>query len=212
MKFFLFICYVISTISIENYKNEIKKNDCELLSQEWEKNKMELIKKTSIFNQGSLLNKNELIKIIIPEYVTYNKSQNILECGIIKYYFFLNDLRYNTISIGPFQMQLSFIKKILSNASNEELKIPLLINCKNNSDDYLINHLAELSEIDTQWNILLQYEKFCIKNKILRERIDINRVISYYNSGFTKTKYKFFNKIRCKSMSYVEWSEYLFQL
>jgi hypothetical protein len=193
-------------------KDHIPFGECEANFQAWKMNKRVLIDATNPLENGKLLTKDELRKIILPEYLTYNSNLNVFECAMIKYSFLAKNSVYEGISIGPFQMQLKFIRKILKETRKEEIKSRFLLDCKNHSDEFLIDNLSTLSTVENQWQILLMFEKQCIGRKILASHTDLDKLINYYNSGLVNPPKSFFSKIKCQKNSYMEWSNYFHEL
>ena len=59
------------------------------------------------------LNNIEIASVVLPEYVLYIEHRGKLEIGYIKILESLNLERFQTISFGPFQMDINFILRNL---------------------------------------------------------------------------------------------------
>ncbi len=193
-------------------KDNVTSGECEANYQAWKMNKRVLINATNPLENGALLTKDELRKIIFPEYITYNSNLNVFECAMIKYSFLAKNSVYEGISIGPFQMQLKFIRNILKETRKEDIKSPFLRDCKNHADEFLVDNLTTLSTVENQWQILLLFEKQCIGRKILATHKDLEKLTNYYNSGSINPPKSFFTKIKCQKNTYIEWSNYFHEL
>lgn len=179
---------------------------CEEFKKECQNRKKSLKNTIAKLKNPTLLSKDDLLRVIYAEYMTYDPGKDKLERSCVVLFSTMGKERYKSISIGPFQMQLNFIRNILLNSEDKIINNPTLLGCKKSGYLYMIDHLAELTQIETQWAVLLLFEKFCINNKTISTASNIDPMINYYNSG-KKTNNKItFSKITCDAKTYLEWS------
>ena len=139
---------------------------------------------TASMANSTKLSKKDLIRIVIPEYVSYDTKRDEFEKYLIKFFYSIKNDNYKKISFGPFQMQPEFI---LNNS-----------NIKSYSE--IIRNIDSLSSMNTQYEILLKY----VNNN---SSYNIREVINLYNSGDINLELKF-KKINYK-MTYYEYANYL---
>lgn len=192
---------------IQGYNNpSSEKGDCSLLREQWKQKKSLLIERTNQLASGVLLDQSELRKIIYPEFLTYDEKVNSFECSFITLFYTLSLDRFSTISIGPFQMQLEFIKDMLDEIPEQEINSSLLLKYKKGGYRTMVDDLVQLSELENQWNILLLYERLMIKRGMLKSKNDLKKTINFYNSGKINLITSNFSKITCENRTYVDWS------
>ena len=102
-----------------------------------------LINKINGEPNDTRIDKIELSKIVIPEYIFYNSKRDSFEKYLIKFNYLSRKERYKTISFGPFQMQVDFIKKNTHLLNYEDI----------------IYKLDSLSDFKSQFGILKQFVK-----------------------------------------------------
>lgn len=187
-------------------------SSCEKLHQEWLNKKLYLTQKTDQLPSGTILNHEDLRKIIYPEYLNYDYSINDYEIGLIKLFYHLGLNKFETISIGAFQMQFRFIKTLLDNIPDHKITDTTLLICKKMGYPGLIKQAYKISNLEVQWKILLLYEEFCISKNMLSNNDKLNNVINYYNSGKAENNSIIFSKIKCDEKTYLFWSSYLSNL
>jgi len=131
-----------------------------------ENSKKYKIKVTELFNKEffkvnkTRLSSRELLMIVLPEYITYNKSRDTFEKYLIQLNYFSRKDRFRSISFGPFQMQIDFISKYLDHFSQEDI----------------VKNIDNFSTFKTQWEAL---QLFVNNNPDLK----IRELINKYNSG-----------------------------
>lgn len=206
------LIFIIGLLFFLSAKPQSNISACEKIRQEWLNKKLFLKQKTDQFPAGIILNHEDLRKIIYPEYTNYDYSINDYEIGLIKLFYHLGVTKFETISIGPFQMQLRFIKTLLENIPDQRIADTTLLMCKKSGYPGLIKNAYKLSKLDAQWKILLLYEDFCITKDILNNSDKLNNVINYYNSGKAEQNKIIFSKIKCEQQTYLYWSTYLSNL
>jgi hypothetical protein len=172
--------------------------------QEFEKEsskKLNLISaKLQEFNKPNYLNKKDLFSIVSPEFVTFSETANRLELLLVKTNLRINNSKMD-LSFGPFQMKLSFIRKIVSKTPSKILNDPFLQRIKRNRFNLSNPDVDTLNQIKTQWNILRAFEYV---NKEVYKKYSIAGLCSLYNSG-QANKNVVYTKIKCKDLSYSEW-------
>jgi hypothetical protein len=183
---------------------------CNDFFKEWHYKKSLLVSQTNCLEKGIILDHESLRQIVYPEYFTYNELINSFEYGFVKFYYQLNNHRFKTISVGPFQMQLKFIKELLDGLLINDIKNAFLIECKTGGYDFLIDNLDKLTSLNIQWELLLLFEKISIKKDYLTNSRDINKLVFLYNSGTIELEknIKYFSKITCDLKTYLEWTKY----
>jgi hypothetical protein len=159
------------------------------------------------YNEGIYLSRTDLMKIILPEYVTYNPIRNDIEIAFIKFCTLNNIQRFNSISFGPFQMQLQFIKNVLENIPMQNINDTVLLNCKNSGYDVLLDNITYLNRSDIQWKLLVYFESINSHLYNSSKSIYLNKLIDIYNSGKIEhsSSKTYFTKINCERKTYVEW-------
>ncbi len=158
------------------------------------------------FPDPNYVSKKELITIVLPEYLTYSYNKNKIEISYLKMSYELNMERFNTISFGPFQMQLRFIKQNLEEYPSEKINDEVLKNYNNSGYKYLINHINHLNKLEIQWKILKIFE-YNFFNRVNKNNINNNYInfIRKYNSGNIRKPNNHFTKIMCDQKTYEEW-------
>ena len=204
-KILLLTCIIVFT----SIQSQAQYSECENLRSEWIRKRGYLIHETNSLSGGKLLNQEKLRRVIYPEFVTYDPNADKFEAGIVKVLYQLNIEKFKTISIGPFQMQLKFIKTILDNTPKENIDDSILLICKDAGYAGLTKHVNDLSKLQLQWRILILFEDFCIKRNILKNKDSLNEMINYYNSGTTSNSQPFFSKIKCNKKTYLSWSNFI---
>lgn len=120
----------------------------------------------------------------------------------------LNMERFKTISFGPFQMQLRFIKENLDKYPLNNINAKVLKNYNNSGYDYLIKNIENLNKLEIQWEILRIFEHNHFKNSNNKNfNNDYTNFIRKYNSGGTAEpgSNNYFSKINCDSKPYENW-------
>ena len=146
-----------------------------------------LINKVETQSNKTRLNNIDLCKIIISEFITFESTRDSFEKYLIQFNFFARKERFKTISFGPFQMQVEFIKKNTQNLDYRDI----------------IMKIDSLSTVESQWNVLQQY----VNNN---PRLTLRQLINKYNSGNKKLEIPF-KKINTK-LTYYEVSNKLINL
>lgn len=165
------------------------------------KEKLELVStKLKKFNNPFYLSKKELFSIVSPEYIIYSRSINDLEVILVKSNLVLNNNKFD-LSFGPFQMKISFLKKILNQAPLNLLNDPILLNIKKNNS-VTFSQIDYLNKLETQWKVLCLFE-YC--NKKNYKKFSLNGLYTIYNRGDINKKTTIFKKIKCKNYTYEEW-------
>lgn len=156
--------------------------------------------------QPSFLSSSQLLSVIYPELATYSKVKNEAELAYLNFNYTLNNDRYKSISFGPFQMQLSFIDKYLSENQNLIKGDSILCSYSRGNYKFLINNINYLNQIKVQWKILLAFEQ-SILNKYKIDDSDLNYsfFINIYNSGKPENNNLVFSKIKCLELTYEHW-------
>lgn len=206
------LCIFLLFFNLLPAHSQLKLSLCENSESEWLRRKSQLEIELSGLPSGKLLDKDDLKRIIFPEYIAFDPDLNIMEKGLIKFFFGIGVDKFKRISIGPFQMQLQFINMLIGNISEESLEDPILNQIKNEGYDVMIANINYLAEIKTQWKLLLMYEDYCIKRKILSEKNMIDGMINFYNSGKVNDNNITFSKIKCEKKTYLFWSKYITSL
>lgn len=201
--FHLLIC-----IGVTGY-GQIQLKLCESVIIDWRAKKLQLDKDAYLFEDGKLLTKNDLKRVIYPEYVSFENNMSVLEVSLIKMFYKVDAEKFKRISFGPFQMQLQFIKMVLDDATDESIQDPILVKCKKMGYSFCIANISLLKELKTQWKLLLLYEQFCIKRNILRDKLNMDAMINFYNSGRVENNNIIFTKIKCERKTYLFWSEFI---
>ena len=208
MRSFALILLLISTISFAqdsiilkvnaenglNLRNQPTSN-YDKISEELfiENSKKYKIKVTELFNKEffkvnkTRLSSRELLMIVLPEYITYNKSRDIFEKYLIQLNYFSRKDRFKTISFGPFQMQIDFISKYLDHFPYEDL----------------IRDIDKFSTIKIQWEVLQLF----VKNN---PNLGIRELINKYNSGNKQLELPF--KKLNSNLTYYELSKMLIDI
>jgi hypothetical protein len=136
------------------------------------------------YENSSRFSKKDLVRIVIPEYVSYDSKRDEFEKYLIKFFYSTKNDNFKRISFGPFQMQSEFILK----------------NSNLNSYSGIIKNIDSLSSIKTQYKIL---QNFVNNNPSLKNK----EVINLYNSGKINLELKF-KKINYK-LTYYEYANFL---
>ena len=160
------------------------------------------------FPDPNYISKKELIAIVLPEYLTYSYKKNKIEISYIKMSYQLNMERFKTISFGPFQMQLRFIKENLDKYLLNNINAEVLKNYNNSGYEYLIKNIEHLNKLEIQWEMLriFEYNHFKNSNNKNFNNAYIN-LIRIYNTGGTAKPgiNNYFTKINCDLKSYENW-------
>ena len=135
-------------------------------------------------DNSTKLSEKDLIRIVIPEYLSYDTKRDEFEKYLIKFFYSIKNNTYKKISFGPFQMQPQFI---LNNT-----------NIKSYSE--IISNIDSLSSIKTQYEIL---QKYVNKNS----SFNLREIINLYNTGDINLELKF-RKINYK-MTYYDYANYI---
>lgn len=199
---FFFLC------SFFSFSPKFQQGFCEGSRSEWIRKKELLDKVTIHLASGHKLNKNDLKRVIYPEFMTFDADLNTLEEGLVKFLFNTGVEKYKRISLGPFQMQLQFISTILENTEDLHLHDPILIKARKEGYPFMISNISHLTEIKTQWKILLLFEQYCLRKGILLDNSHMDGMINFYNTGKTSNNQIVFSKIKCDKKSYLEWSTF----
>ena len=143
-------------------------------------------------------NNIEIVSVALPEYILYNESNGKLEVAYIKILESLNLEKYQTISFGPFQMDINFIFDTLINSH-----INGFSDYKPQSKKDVYENLDNYSRLDSQWKILSLF----FRNNIhfLESEHGLENISNIYNSGQIVNKSKYFKKITCEKKSYYQW-------
>ncbi len=196
---FLFTC--------DNFSQQTSLDNCAKFKKYAVEKKQQLKREVASFDQPKLLSKQSLLMVIYPEYITYDTSKDKLERACIQLFENLGMERYKTISFGPFQMQLQFIKDVLNQIPEINIKHPVLLSCKRKGYGEMLKNIESLSELSVQWEILLHYEQFFKAINKTEASIQLDQMINRYNSGKSTPAYPTFKKINCARLSYVQWSK-----
>jgi len=177
-----------------------------MFKKEWELKLVNLSNQRFSNKNSQNINKLDLLSIVLPEYVVYNEEQN--EMSLIKSFYELNYEKYKSISFGPFQMQILFINKCISDSDVNELKNEIFIKCKEEGISSIIKNINHYSKIYVQWELLKLFE---INSRKINKKITINELRRLYNSGDTNYRKGSFTKIKCRDLLYEEWCDYFSQ-
>lgn len=169
--------------------------------------KERLLREVDRFPAPKFTTKQALIQVVYPEYITYDTSKDKLERACIQLFENLGMERYKTISFGPFQMQLQFIKEVVKHTPENEISHPTLLVCKRGDYEEMIGKLESLSEIRVQWEILLHYEQYFKTITKSDNSVNLDQMINRYNSGKLDPVKTAFKKINCNQLSYLQWSK-----
>ena len=137
------------------------------------------------FQKLSNFSDEEILMIVLPEYITYDSNRDTFEKYLIILNYLSRNPRFKSISFGPFQMQPQFIFKYSNKISYH----------------HIVTNLDSFSDIRTQFEILNQ---FVSSHNELSQR----EVINKYNSGDEK-KELIFKKLNLNK-TYYEISQHLF--
>ena len=171
--------------------------------------KMKILKKELVrFDEPNYFKKDQLVSIILPEYLTYETEQNEIEVAYVKMLFEIGNENFKKISIGPFQMQLKFIFENIMKCNDSLLDCDLFQDCKRNGIVSLVKNINYYSTLQYQWKILKLFESNLIKKG--KKSIDDMRL--YYNSGSLIKNKITFSKLEDRNMSYSEWCSYLYNI
>jgi hypothetical protein len=156
---------------------------------------------------------HEYIYIVLPEYVTYDITQNKIEIIAVKFLKKVNLHAAVKISLGPFQMSSNFIyNNILeSNLYKSDLDFILI---KKYGINYIVDNIDKYSELKFQIKILkcfIENNKFVSVNF----RSKLIRYLYLYNTGKILTKktninVPIFSKIESNRLSYVNWGIFFY--
>ena len=156
---------------------------------------------------------HEYIYIVLPEYVTYDITQNKIEIIAVKFLKKVNLHAAVKISLGPFQMSSNFIyNNILeSNLYKSDLDFILI---KKYGINYIVDNIDKYSELKFQIKILkcfIENNKFVSVNF----RSKLIRYLYLYNTGKILTKktninVPIFSKIKRNELSYVNWGVFFY--
>jgi len=201
LKYFILIVIIPKLLSAQSLNN-----DCLEFKKESIVKLNEFNTEVVDFPDPNYVSKKELITIVLPEYLTYSYNKNKIEISYLKMSYELNMERFNTISFGPFQMQLRFIKQNLDEYPSEKINDEVLKNYNNSGYEYLIKNIEQLNEIKIQWEILRIFEYNHFKNSINKNfNNDYINLIRKYNSGNISNPKNHFTKIMCDQKTYEEW-------
>lgn len=162
-----------------------------------------LSKKMIDFENPYYLSKKELFSIVSPEYITFSETKNNIELIIVKSNLVFNNRKID-LSFGPFQMKMSFIKKLIKETPAHILHDSILEKLKKKKFDITIGDIDYLNKIETQWKLLRAFE---YNNKYIYKKYSIKGIYTLYNRGGASKKATIFNKIICSNKSYEEWCE-----
>ena len=111
----------------------------------------------------------DLFQIIIPEYILFSEKTDFFEKKVIKVYYYSGLDSFKKISIGPFQMNIDFIKNYYT---------------KKKEYNEIIDGLDYYSSLKVQWQIL---------NNYINQNLDLNhrQLINKYNSGSVNSEFEF---------------------
>jgi hypothetical protein len=157
---------------------------------------------------------HEYIYIVLPEYVTYDITQNKIEIIAVKFLKKVNLDAAAKISLGPFQMSTNFIYNNIVKSKLYKNDIDFIL-VKKYGINYLVDNIEKYSELNFQIKVL---KCFIENNKF----VDVNfrskliRYLYLYNTGKTLTKKTnistpIFSKIKTNSLSYVNWGIYFYE-
>ena len=156
---------------------------------------------------------HEYIYIVLPEYITYDNTQNKIEIIAVKFLKKVNLDAAVKISLGPFQMSTNFIYNniIKSKLYKNDLDFILV---KKYGINYIVDNIEKYSEIKFQIKIL---KCFIENNKFVSVNFR-NKLIKYlylYNTGKILTKktninIPIFSKIESNRLSYVNWGIFFY--
>ena len=160
------------------------------------------------FPDPNYVSQKELIAIVLPEYLTYSSNKNKIEVSYVKMSYQLNMERFKTISFGPFQMQLRFIKENLDKYPLDNINAEVLKNYNNSGYEYLIKNIEQLNKLEIQWEILriFEYNHFKNSNNKNFNNAYINLIRKYNSGGTVKPGVNnYFTKINCDLKTYEIW-------
>lgn len=207
-KVLIFTIVILGGFSFSKAQNR----SCEALRLE-SKKQLKVIKTELISLENPRhYHKTDLLSIVLPEYLTYNNSRNTAEITLIQLYHSLGLDAYKRISTGPFQMQLEFIHDNLAAIPISELKDSKLRACKKGGYASLLNEIAYLNKLSTQWEILRCFE-FNQLNSYKKRRLTLRLrdLYALYNQGNVNEadpKWSLpFSKISCKLQPYAAWCD-----
>ena len=147
--------------------------------------------------------KNELLSVVLPEYVMYDKFTNYVEKAYTKFTYNLNFDAWHNTSIGPFQMTPNFISNCIVKSDPGIIEDPLFLDVYMNNHKAIVENFEYFTSIKIQWEILSLFERIYISES----NGDINYLRNIYHSG---DNYSYeFSKINCQKKKYKEWSDYL---
>jgi hypothetical protein len=206
MRNFLWIVIIGIWSTFTKINAQFAHTTCSDQIQSWKIKKTELVEITNRLPTGNNLNHESLRRIIYPEYMSYNETSNSYECSLIKLLYTIGSDRFSTISIGPFQMQLKFINTILKALPPTPQTEIVYKTLEYGDYKAMVDQLQFLSKIETQWEILLMYERYASVIGLFKDKSNTDMIVNYYNSGKTYRVYSNFSKLDCDSKNYLDWS------
>ena len=192
--FFLFSKLICAQVDIEC--NEFRNNSEILLC--------DLKKQLNTLSSPEYLLRKDLITIVLPEYISSKKSLEGAEFLFLQFSFQFDIERFYTTSFGPFQMQPQFIKNALDKFSIEEMSDSILIKCKIEGYDAMVDNLNYLFRLEVQWEILRMFENNSVKRFNIHDNIEL-QLMRLYNSGSLSKSELIFTKISCFKTTYENW-------
>lgn len=179
-----YVNIIILSLLIFNNCNQLIDNNIERLIN---------LEKTINKRQGSVYADNsDIICIVLPEFLVYNKQRDNLEIAYIKILESIGSSRYTDVSFGPFQMDIDFIHENINKNNLEEI-----------SKSNIFKNIKKYSNLSKQWEILCL---FVNNNKSLMKDSEwLMYLANKYNSGNPINTSNNFKKISCKKKSYYEW-------
>jgi hypothetical protein len=156
---------------------------------------------------------HEYIYIVLPEYVTYDITQNKIEIIAVKFLKRVNLDAAVKISLGPFQMSSNFIYNNILESKLYKNDLDFIL-IKKYGINYIVDNIEKYSEIKFQIKILkcfIENNKFVsvnLKSKLIR-------YLYLYNTGKILTKktninVPVFSKIKSNELSYVNWGVFFY--
>lgn len=200
-KLALFCLLFLSSVSSFSQAN----NDCAKFQKQSKAELRVLYNRIEFLAEPLLFSKNELIQIVLPEYVTTSASKHLIEQTFLKMSYAGGIEGFDHFSFGPFQMQPQFILNVINDYPIKELDKKHLIRLREVGYEYLIDNLEYFFSVQVQWEILIMYERNFILKHGIKETV-LSSLIRLYNSGTIKKPNNFFSKIDCDDKTYEEWS------
>lgn len=155
--FFIILFLLNNNITIKNC-SDIEKSRIQFLYNE-----------IKTLENGTKFDIKDLFQIIIPEYILFSEKTDFFEKKVIKVYYYSGLDSFKKISIGPFQMNIDFIKNYYT---------------KKKEYNEIIDNIDYYSSLKVQWKIL---------NNYINQNLDLNhrQLINNYNSGRINTEFEF---------------------